>query len=97
MRGRQVFMESLVQHGVRYMFGNPGTTESPILDARVDYPQLESDAQRVLKELVPIEREVSDARQRWYLARMLPYRTSEALHCLPLQAIPRYIVRHRTK
>ncbi len=41
MRGRQVFMESLVQHGVRYMFGNPGTTESPILDALLDYPQLE--------------------------------------------------------
>jgi benzoylformate decarboxylase len=41
MRGRQVFMESLVQHGVRYMFGNPGTTESPILDALLDYTQLE--------------------------------------------------------
>jgi len=41
MRGRQVFMESLVQHGVRYMFGNPGTTESPILDALLDYAQLE--------------------------------------------------------
>src|SRR5207253_2751220 len=47
------------------------------LTNQLDYPQLESDAQRVLKELVPIEREVSDARQRWYLARMLPYRTSE--------------------
>lgn len=40
MRGRQVFMESLVGHGVGYMFGNPGTTESPILDALLDYPQL---------------------------------------------------------
>jgi benzoylformate decarboxylase len=40
MRGRQVFMESLVNHGIRYMFGNPGTTESPILDALLDYPQL---------------------------------------------------------
>ena len=48
------------------------------LTSQLDYPQLESDARRVLKELVPIEREVSDARKRWYLARMLPYRTSEA-------------------
>jgi benzoylformate decarboxylase len=40
MRGRQVFMESLVAHGVGYIFGNPGTTESPILDALLDYPQL---------------------------------------------------------
>src|SRR5215470_8430405 len=41
MRGRQVFMDSLVRHGVRYMFGNPGTTESPILDALLDYPQVQ--------------------------------------------------------
>src|SRR5260370_7859753 len=40
MRGRQVFMESLIAHGVEYIFGNPGTTESPILDALLDYPQL---------------------------------------------------------
>ena len=40
MRGKQVFMESLVGHGVTYVFGNPGTTESPILDALLDYPQL---------------------------------------------------------
>ncbi len=40
MRGKQVFMESLIAHGVEYVFGNPGTTESPILDALLDYPQL---------------------------------------------------------
>ena len=33
-------MESLVAHGVDHVFGNPGTTESPILDALLDYPQL---------------------------------------------------------
>ncbi len=33
-------MESLIAHGVEYIFGNPGTTESPILDALLDYPQL---------------------------------------------------------
>ena len=40
MRGKQVFMEGLIAHGVEYIFGNPGTTESPILDALLDYPQL---------------------------------------------------------
>src|SRR5215510_11297192 len=40
MRGKQVFMESLIAHGVEHLFGNPGTTESPILDALLDYPQL---------------------------------------------------------
>jgi benzoylformate decarboxylase len=40
MRGRQVLMESLIAHGVEHIFGNPGTTESPILDALLDYPQL---------------------------------------------------------
>ena len=41
MRGRQVLMESLIGHGVEYLFGNPGTTESPILDALLDYPRLQ--------------------------------------------------------
>jgi benzoylformate decarboxylase len=41
MRGKQVLMESLIAHGVQHIFGNPGTTESPILDALLDYPQLQ--------------------------------------------------------
>jgi benzoylformate decarboxylase len=40
MRGRNVFLESLVAHGVEHIFGNPGTTESPLLDALGDYPQI---------------------------------------------------------
>jgi benzoylformate decarboxylase len=40
MRGRQVFLESLLAHGVEHVFGNPGTTESPLIDALGDYPQL---------------------------------------------------------
>ena len=40
MRGKQILMESLLGHGVEFIFGNPGTTESPILDALLDYPQL---------------------------------------------------------
>ena len=40
MRGRQVLMESLMAQGVCYIFGNPGTTESPIIDSLLDYPQV---------------------------------------------------------
>jgi len=41
MLGRHVFMESLVAHGVERMFGNPGTTESPLLDSLADYPSID--------------------------------------------------------
>ena len=40
MRGRDVFMESLLAHGVDAIFGNPGTTENPLLDCLSDYPGL---------------------------------------------------------
>ena len=40
MRGKHVLMDSLVGHGIEYLFGNPGTTESPIIDSLPDYPQL---------------------------------------------------------
>src|SRR3954468_1680896 len=41
MRGRRVLMESLISHGVRHIFGNPGTTETPLLDSLAAYPQIE--------------------------------------------------------
>ena len=41
MRGRQVLLETLINHGVDRIFGNPGTTESPLLDSLPDYPQLD--------------------------------------------------------
>ncbi|MSR13799.1 MAG: thiamine pyrophosphate-binding protein [Gammaproteobacteria bacterium] len=40
MRGRIVFMEALRVHGVRAIFGNPGTTESPLLDSLLEYPEI---------------------------------------------------------
>lgn len=40
MRGRDVFMESLKAHGVERIFGNPGTTESPLLDSLAAYPSI---------------------------------------------------------
>ncbi|MAT84975.1 MAG: hypothetical protein CMD39_11880 [Gammaproteobacteria bacterium] len=41
MRARQVFLDSLRAHAVRRVFGNPGTTESPLLDALHDYPDID--------------------------------------------------------
>lgn len=41
MRGRDVFLQSLMAHGIRHIFGNPGTTESPLLDNLHAYPEIE--------------------------------------------------------
>ncbi len=37
MRGGDVFMDSLTTHGVECIFGNPGTTENPVLDRLADH------------------------------------------------------------
>ena len=42
-----------------------------------DYHQLGEDAHRVLERLVPVEREVGIEHGSWYLARVMPYRTTE--------------------
>jgi benzoylformate decarboxylase len=34
-------MESFVAHGVRHIFGNPGTTETPLLDSLPAFPQIQ--------------------------------------------------------
>lgn len=39
--GRKIFMETLKAEGVQYIFGNPGTTEMPIMDSLVDYPEIQ--------------------------------------------------------
>ncbi|KTT59832.1 chemotaxis protein [Pseudomonas oryzihabitans] len=44
---------------------------------RLDYPELASDANQVFESLGLIEREVRSHDDRWYLARLLPYRTAE--------------------
>ena len=40
-RGADVLLEVLESEGVRYIFGNPGTTELPLMDALVDAPGLQ--------------------------------------------------------
>ncbi len=38
--GRHALLELLIDHGVEYVFGNPGTTELPLMDGLQEYPQL---------------------------------------------------------
>jgi benzoylformate decarboxylase len=38
--GRHAFLEVLHQAGVEYIFGNPGTTELPLMDALVERPDI---------------------------------------------------------
>ena len=40
MAGKHALLEMLRSEGVEYIFGNPGTSEGPILDALADYPDL---------------------------------------------------------
>jgi benzoylformate decarboxylase len=40
MTGKQALLEMLQAEGVEYIFGNPGTSEGPIIDLLGDYPQL---------------------------------------------------------
>ena len=41
MTGKHAMMRMLQAEGVKYIFGNPGTSESPMMDALEDYPDLE--------------------------------------------------------
>ncbi|HEX3683201.1 MAG TPA: thiamine pyrophosphate-binding protein [Bryobacteraceae bacterium] len=40
MTGKQAVLEVLRAEGVRWVFGNPGTSEAPLLELLGDYPQL---------------------------------------------------------
>lgn len=44
---------------------------------RLGYNELQEDAGKVLQKLIPIEREIRDESDRWYLTRVLPYRSAE--------------------
>jgi two-component system CheB/CheR fusion protein len=51
----------------------------PISDLthRLGYGQLTQDGQAVLVKLIPVEREIRDEAGRWYLTRVMPYRSTE--------------------
>ena len=40
MTGRQALAQMLIAEGLDYIFGNPGTSETPLMDVLQDYPQL---------------------------------------------------------
>ena len=44
---------------------------------RLDYPEITDDAATVFESLSMIEREICSKDGRWYIARLLPYRSSE--------------------
>jgi two-component system CheB/CheR fusion protein len=51
----------------------------PLLDLthRLDYPELEKDAEEAFSSLKVIEKEVSGPDGKWFLSRFIPYRTAE--------------------
>ncbi len=57
----------------------PVDTGRSLLDIthRLDYPAMADDARAVAQGEAVIEREVGGQRDHWYLARLLPYRSSE--------------------
>ncbi|MBL4835848.1 MAG: PAS domain S-box protein [Pseudomonas sp.] len=78
-----------VDRGMRIKWFTPRATDifsmrsvdsgRPLLDIthRLDYDDLAKDAARVFETLSLAEREVRSHDNRWYIARLLPYRTSE--------------------
>ena len=41
LNGANVLLETLENHGVEYIFGNPGTTELPLMDALLEKPNIQ--------------------------------------------------------
>jgi two-component system CheB/CheR fusion protein len=57
----------------------PGDVHRPLSDITndLDYPELEQDAQEVLRTLVFSERQIPTRNARWFTVRIMPYRTVE--------------------
>ncbi len=66
--------------GMREIFNLMDTDRGrPInhLTSKLAYTRILADAEQVLRDLIPIEREVSAGEGQWYLVRMRPYRTTD--------------------
>ena len=57
----------------------PADRGRPLSDLthRLDHGELQDEVEGVLRTLIPVEREIQDAEGRWYLTRILPYRSAE--------------------
>jgi two-component system, chemotaxis family, CheB/CheR fusion protein len=57
----------------------PGDVGRPITDivTDMDYPTLAQDAQEVLRTLIFCEKQISASKGRWFLVRIMPYRTQQ--------------------
>lgn len=57
----------------------PSDRDRPIghLTHKLQYSSFKEDAEQVLRQLVPVEREVQKERDGWYLLRFRPYRTAQ--------------------
>jgi len=55
----------------------PGDLGRPLTDIvhELDYPELKADAEEVLRTLVFSEKEIASHDNRWYIVKILPYRT----------------------
>jgi len=60
MTGKQAVLEMLKAEGVKHIFGNPGTSEAPLIDMLGDYPELQYFL--TLQESVAMGMGESDAR-----------------------------------
>jgi len=71
-RGAALLLEVLRSEGVQYVFGNPGTTELPFIDALVVFPDI-----RYIWAL----QEASVCRDgRWLRTSLAPHRIRQSSH-----------------
>lgn len=69
---------SPITHLFKLIAGDVGRPLSDI-STDLDYPQLQKDAQEVLRTLVFVEKQVRARDDRWFKVRIMPYRTQDNL------------------